>query len=449
MKNSLFCCLLLLNFNWFFGQNFPELKVNTDYYNINFKEKLNYSIHLEEGEIYNFLVMQKGIDVELFFYDGKKQLLLKKDTPNGANGLEKFEHLSSTTGLFYLEIRKLDDGTEQSLGKLDIRVDKLIGEEKKNRKQVIGELLLENKKNVQTVDIDHFWEAYDYLKYCTSRKDSIDAFQRLYIDRATNGLLDFIEYTNMTAEEIAGTVAVVPKFYKSIRENTQELKKMEPTVEKIVERFKQIYPKFKPHKINFSIGILNTGGTVSDDFLLIGSELVSATNKTDLSEIPNEAFKLQLASSKDVKQRVKNFIAHEYVHTQQPPAVYAENAIKCQLLYRAMREGFCDFIGELLSESPINTVALEYGNKHEEELWQEFKNELCNVNSDNWFYNYSTVEGKPADLGYYVGYKIAEAYYNNSDDKKQAVVDIIEMNDPIAFLQQSGYDRQEKNKSSN
>jgi hypothetical protein len=445
MKNLLIFSLLLLNLNLLFGQKLSELKVSTNYNNINFQQKLNYSIKLQKGEIYNFLVMQKGVDIELFLYGSKKNLVLQKDTPNGANGLEKFEYLAPITGIFYLEIRRLDGVTKNITGQVDISVNKLIGKEKKYRKRIIKELELENKKTVQTLDVDHFWEAFDYLENCKSKQDSIDAFQKLYIDRATNGLLDFIAYTNMTAEEIVETVAVVPKFYKSIRENTNEIKNMEPAIEEIVERFKKIYPKFEPHKINFSIGILNTGGTVSEDFLLIGSELVAATNKTDLSEIPSEAFKKQLASSTDVEQRVKNFIAHEYVHTQQPPAIYAEDAI-CQLLYRAMREGFCDFIGELLSGSPINIVVLEYGDKHEEELWQEFKNELCNTNSDNWFYNYSNVEEKPGDLGYYIGYKIAEAYYRNSDDKKQAIVDIIEMDDPISLLQKSGYDRQKKNK---
>ena len=59
-------------------------------------------------------------------------------------------------------------------------------------------------------------------------------------------------------------------------------------------------------------------------------------------------------------------------------------------------------------------------------------------------YNYSTVKDKPADLGYYIGYKIAEEYYKNAADKKQAVTDIIEMNDPITFLQKSKYDQKLK-----
>jgi hypothetical protein len=36
-------------------------------------------------------------------------------------------------------------------------------------------------------------------------------------------------------------------------------------------------------------------------------------------------------------------------------------------------------------------------------------------------------------LGYYIGFKISESYYKNAPDKKLAVVDIIEMDNPIEF----------------
>ena len=51
------------------------------------------------------------------------------------------------------------------------------------------------------------------------------------------------------------------------------------------------------------------------------------------------------------------------------------------------------------------------------------------------------VKDKPADLGYYMGYHIAKSYYENAKDKKQAVIDIIEMKNPLQFLGKSGYDK--------
>lgn len=52
---------------------------------------------------------------------------------------------------------------------------------------------------------------------------------------------------------------------------------------------------------------------------------------------------------------------------------------------------------------------------------------MCAKESINWLYNGGDVKDKPADLGYYMGYKIAESYYNNSDDKNKAISEIIEM----------------------
>ena len=47
---------------------------------------------------------------------------------------------------------------------------------------------------------------------------------------------------------------------------------------------------------------------------------------------------------------------------------------------------------------------------------------------------------RPADLGYWVGYKIAESYYKNAKDKKQAVKELLEIKDFSKFLADSRYE---------
>ena len=124
---------------------------------------------------------------------------------------------------------------------------------------------------------------------------------------------------------------------------------------------------------------------------------------------------------------------------------YDQNAVRCDLLYATIMEGACDFIGELISGSHINSSLQQFGDLHEEELWLEFKRQLCDDQLGNWLYNYSTsTKERPADLGYYVGYKIAEEYYRNASDKSQAIVDIIQMDNPLAFLEKSKYDQKPK-----
>ena len=42
-------------------------------------------------------------------------------------------------------------------------------------------------------------------------------------------------------------------------------------------------------------------------------------------------------------------------------------------------------------------------------------------------------------MGYYVGYRIVEAYYRRAPDKRAAVRDILRIQDFPAFLAASGY----------
>ena len=55
----------------------------------------------------------------------------------------------------------------------------------------------------------------------------------------------------------------------------------------------------------------------------------------------------------------------------------------------------------------------------------------------NWFYNATTAKDRPADLGYYVGYLITQAYYRSAKDKRQAIHDILNIQDARAFYEAS------------
>ncbi|HYF31108.1 MAG TPA: DUF2268 domain-containing putative Zn-dependent protease [Chitinophagaceae bacterium] len=427
------------------GQSTQKIELNKNYPNISIEKTgdLKFILPFVKGGVYKISVMQQGIDVVLQLMDKTNKQLLEKDSPNGPNGLETFDYTANEKEDLYLVIKRLDQGGNPDKGTVSVFVKQYSKAELAEIDQIKKELEPENRKVVQTLDIDHFWEAYDNLKKCKSRDDSINSLQKIYLDRATDGLKDFIQARQFTAEKFVRQIARFPKFYNSIRENTYEARKSVPIIEEVVNKFKEIYPNFKPKKVCFAIGLVNTGGTVSDDFLLIGTEITTCTKDDDLSEFNNSSFSKVLAKDTDIVQNIKNMVSHEYVHTQQSYSTDS-TAINCPLLYSALREGICDFIGELISNGQINKVAQEYGDKHEKKLWIEFKNELCNQSIGNWLYNYGSVKDKPADLGYYIGYKIAQEYYKNALDKKQAIIDIIEMKDPIQFLQLSKYDQKIK-----
>ncbi|MBC7868547.1 MAG: hypothetical protein H7X88_13510, partial [Gloeobacteraceae cyanobacterium ES-bin-316] len=60
--------------------------------------------------------------------------------------------------------------------------------------------------------------------------------------------------------------------------------------------------------------------------------------------------------------------------------------------------------------------------------------------TSGWLYNgISVTTQRPADLGYYVGFKICAAYYQKAPDKLQAISAILHIKNYQDFLIQSGY----------
>src|SRR5262249_55930565 len=98
------------------------------------------------------------------------------------------------------------------------------------------------------------------------------------------------------------------------------------------------------------------------------------------------------------------------------------------------------FIAELISGKHINTHLHDYANPRERELWAEFKRGMDGTDMSNWLYQGESSKDRPADLGYYMGYKICEAYYRSAKDKKQAIKDILEIKDFGRFLKDSEYE---------
>jgi uncharacterized protein YjaZ len=75
-----------------------------------------------------------------------------------------------------------------------------------------------------------------------------------------------------------------------------------------------------------------------------------------------------------------------------------------------------------------------YGNPREQELWLEFQKDMNGKDTSKWLYQGDKAKDRPADLGYYIGYKISEAYYMHARDKRQAIKDIIEIKNFNQFL---------------
>ena len=290
-------------------------------------------------------------------------------------------------------------------------------------------------QNVFTSDIDNFWIAYDSIRTTTDSLKQVHFIATLYIDKGTKGLRSFMVLRNYSAKLWVELIRKYPKFWNSIRPNTLTVKSYSAEIEKSIAKFKELYPDLKEAKMYFTVGGLRSGGTTMNDMVLVGSEIATGNATTDVSEFTNNwlagVFKDQQADN------LVSLNIHEYVHTQQ------NGGYPKILLGKAIEEGSCDFITELVIGKLLQKNYIVYGREHEATLKEEFKNEMLSNNYSNWLYN-GSVAKTVADLGYFMGYSICKSYYKNATDKKKAIKEIIELNysDSTAvedFLKRSNY----------
>lgn len=286
--------------------------------------------------------------------------------------------------------------------------------------------LLNRIFSISTLDITHFWEAYDSL---ATTRDSIGVLQRLYIDRATLGLKEFIKARNFEAGEYVSLIKKYPLFWISIRPNTERIATRKVEIEIIFKKFKELYPEFRAPAVYFAIGCLRTGGTLAHDMILIGSEIASADSSTQKTEFTGWHTRV-LSNSSDIPVMV----AHEAVHTQQKNnRGYAKGYTNYRLLTQSIREGCADFIGSLLTGLISNRIQYEYGLAHEAELWKEFQQQMNGTDFSRWLYNTIKSTDRPSDLGYFIGYRICERYYGQSKNKPKAIQELLSIEDYPKF----------------
>lgn len=125
-------------------------------------------------------------------------------------------------------------------------------------------------------------------------------------------------------------------------------------------------------------------------------------------------------------------VAHELIHFQHPPSGPRT------LLAQSFREGAANFLGEMISGVENRSPSHVYGLAHERELWAEFRERMHGTTYTGWLYSKPPGE-RPADLGYFIGYRIAQSYHRIAVDKRVAVRDSILATDLNAILAKSGY----------
>lgn len=276
----------------------------------------------------------------------------------------------------------------------------------------------------ETSDIARFWAMYDQL--ATSREPEA-LVQRAYLDQGSPGLRAFTRLRIKSAAKLLAVITAHPKYFAAIRANTQQVATLEAKIRGALREMKVLYPEATFPSLYFVIGAMSSGGTVSDDGLLIGTEMFSRG-----PDVPSDELSPWLQAVTRSIEELPLIVVHEWVHSQQQHG--AES-----LLAQVVQEGSADFLAELVTHGTINEHVYKYGYAHEAALKRELLEDFKTNAAQNWLYNAEQSKDRPADLGYFMGYRIAQAYYQRAADKRRAIYDILHIADYERFLADSGY----------
>ena len=276
-----------------------------------------------------------------------------------------------------------------------------------------------DKALISANDVRLFWSAYDVWsnREHGAPEKLAEVLQHEYLDKGSQGLKEFVPGRIRSADYLAKVVLSQRSYYESVRHTTEQMENFIPEIRKYFRSLKKLYPDAAFPAVYFVIGAQSSGGTSSTDALIIGSEM--------FGNGPN--YFVQLSD-------VVPMVIHESSHFQQ------KDHTKNDLFNNAMREGGADFVAELVTGRHINEANKPYGDSHEQELWQRFQHDVkSGAEIGNWMGVFNTRNGEPRDMGYYMGYKICQSYYQIHSDKQQALKTIVEMQSPEEILSQSGY----------
>ena len=261
------------------------------------------------------------------------------------------------------------------------------------------------KAKFVTSDIANFWKAFDTVG--TSDKNPFDT----YIKNGTIGLKGFIPNRIISADSLLAMVKRRKSEYEKARNIEALIKEKEKETLPYFYALEYWYPYAVYPPVYFVIGRFNSGGTSSENGLIIGAEKL-----TDLDGLPE-------------------LVIHESIHFLQ---TWPEGG-NTTLLQQSIIEGSADFIAELVTGKHGNKAANDYGNKNKDALCKEFVQIMNGDKFQDWLYGTSKKDSRPNDLGYWIGYQIVKAYFDKMEDKKLAVNHIINIEDYTRFLKKSGY----------
>ena len=279
---------------------------------------------------------------------------------------------------------------------------------------------------IVTTDVDHFWQAFDDAgKVPMAQRAAI--YAKEYYRAGSPGLQDFIPGRLWSPGGFAAYVEHHRDFYYKVRPHIKQVLAQKPAIEAAFERLKALYPDIKfPTHVYFVVGRSNSGGISSDNGMILAAEMFATP--------PGMAY--SYAGLKP--DMVPFYVLHETVHLNQ--ASLPRQGFP--LLQDVVTEGTADFIASLALPEPAERQYADrwqYGCLHETALAKQFLKDQDLKRTAPWMYSFKPFTGWPPDMGYWIGYRIDQAYYTKAQDKTAALRSMLAVKDFKGYLKASGY----------
>jgi hypothetical protein len=267
-------------------------------------------------------------------------------------------------------------------------------------------------------DVHNFIRVFGLLR---DGGDTLEILQKEYLDKGTPGLKMFIEKYDLTVERLLKAIRKYPEKYASLDEMPPLLLELERANREAFVKVKELIPQavFPPTY-----------------FLVESRRGIGSGSKEG-----------QLIAVDKWKHPVDNkvtMIVHELIHFQQVMAVGYDKYIAMfgpekNLLGLCIREGTAEFFALKITGRITQHKALDYIDENGDRLWDLFVTDMNGSETGDWMWRKPEDSLQPPHVGYALGCRIVEAFYERADDKAQAVADILSVTDYPVFLERSGY----------
>ncbi|MET4729935.1 hypothetical protein ABIE09_003749 [Lysobacter enzymogenes] len=273
---------------------------------------------------------------------------------------------------------------------------------------------------IRTDDVERFYALYN----ATDGHPSVAQLDE-YLAQGSPSLKEFAQMRRVTGERIAAQIAADPAMYRDARRCLALLPKVKRRVAASLRKLGELYPQATFPPVAIVVGRGKPVGITNPSGVTIGLEALCA------AEFMNP----------DPEDRFVRVIAHEYAHIQQPAAALElpPGDPRGNVRLMSLTEGAAEFVAELIAGGVANPGLAVRVRGQEKAIGEAFLREQDNTDYSQWMYNYRKDSDGPYDQGYWVGYRVARAYYRRADDKRAALAEILLMPDPKAFLAQSGW----------